>query len=296
MTSPNGSPFDLGNEAAYQRWREAKLDGYPTDPAALLVRVADPAHPSEAEHAAILERVRKTNMAVYVGPPNRADKGAPRDLGRRFGLERLDHNFLGDGDGLSSITVNPAGERPQFIPYTNRPIKWHTDGYYNAGTDRIRGMILHCVSNAAEGGDNRLLDHEIVYLLLRDEDPELVRALMQEDIMAIPARVDEDGVAREAVNGPVFSVDPETGALHMRYTARKRNIEWKDDPASRRAVARLEALLDSNLPWMFHVRLEAGMGLICNNVLHDRGGFVDHPGDPPRLLYRARYFDRISGT
>ena len=34
------------------------------------------------------------------------------------------------------------------------------------------------------------------------------------------------------------------------------------------------------------------MGLVCNNVLHDRAGFVDDPKQP-RLLYRARYLDRI---
>jgi hypothetical protein len=36
------------------------------------------------------------------------------------------------------------------------------------------------------------------------------------------------------------------------------------------------------------------MGLVCNNVLHDRAGFVDDPAQP-RLLYRARDLDRIVG-
>jgi len=35
------------------------------------------------------------------------------------------------------------------------------------------------------------------------------------------------------------------------------------------------------------------MGLLCNNVLHDRSAFSDGP-DQPRLLYRARYLDRIN--
>ncbi len=39
---------------------------------------------------------------------------------------------------------------------------------------------------------------------------------------------------------------------------------------------------------------EPGWGLICNNVLHTRTGFAD--GQPPRLLYRARYYDRLAGT
>jgi hypothetical protein len=33
---------------------------------------------------------------------------------------------------------------------------------------------------------------------------------------------------------------------------------------------------------------------VCNNVLHDRAAFVDDPRHP-RLLYRARYLDRVDG-
>ncbi len=35
------------------------------------------------------------------------------------------------------------------------------------------------------------------------------------------------------------------------------------------------------------------MGLVCNNVLHDRTGFTES-ADRRRLLYRARYYERIS--
>jgi hypothetical protein len=34
------------------------------------------------------------------------------------------------------------------------------------------------------------------------------------------------------------------------------------------------------------------MGLICNNILHDRSGFTDSP-ENHRLLYRARYDQRL---
>jgi hypothetical protein len=34
------------------------------------------------------------------------------------------------------------------------------------------------------------------------------------------------------------------------------------------------------------------MGVICNNVLHARSAFRDDPARP-RLLYRARYYDRV---
>ena len=79
----------------------------------------------------------------------------------------------------------------------------------------------------------------------------------------------------------------------MRYTARTRSIEWRPDELTQAAVRRLREILDSDSPYVFRLRLEGGQGLVCNNVLHDRSGFVDDP-QHPRLLYRARYLDRIA--
>ena len=80
----------------------------------------------------------------------------------------------------------------------------------------------------------------------------------------------------------------------MRYTARTRSIEWKADVATHEAVAFLARFLTDDNP---HDRcacgLQAGMGIVANNVLHDRERFVDDPARP-RLLYRARYLDRVS--
>ncbi len=293
----NDSPFLLENDTAYRDWREAKLADYPTTAAELIVDVADPLHISDTEYQALLVCLRKTNMAIYrTGLGDNPDKAFPRALGERFGLVHLDSNLLADDDGLTSITVNPAGEHPKYIPYTNRPINWHCDGYYNTGEQQIRGMLLHCVQPAAEGGENQLLDHEIAYLQLRDENPDYIRTLMAPDVMTIPPGKDGEGGERGASVGPVFSIHQATGSLHMRYTARKRNIEWKDDAATAAALAALARILSDDNPYIFRARLESGMGLICNNVLHTRDGFNDRPDHPRRLLYRARYFDRISET
>ncbi|MBI3524708.1 MAG: hypothetical protein HY066_09295 [Betaproteobacteria bacterium] len=91
----------------------------------------------------------------------------------------------------------------------------------------------------------------------------------------------------------MFSVDAQ-GFLHMRYTARSKSIVWKDDALTQAAVACLASILKDGTPWTFQGRLEAGMGLVCNNVLHDRSAFSDSPARR-RLLYRARYYERISG-
>jgi Taurine catabolism dioxygenase TauD, TfdA family len=289
-------PFDLANDAAYRRWRDAKLARHPRRIEDLLVEVHDPRSLTDSEYGALLDRVQRDNMVIYAsGAGSAPDKEIPRQLGRRFGLDRLDCNLLADDDGITPLAVVDSGERTAFIPYTNRPIRWHTDGYYNTPERQIRGMVLHCVTPAAQGGENRLLDHEIAYIELRDRDLKLVRALMQPDAMTIPARTDEDGVARAEQSGPVFSVDGLTGALHMRYTARTHSIAWKQDAPTLAAVEALKALLASDSPFIFRGRLESGMGLLCNNVLHDRAGFSDAPGQS-RLLYRARYYDRIAGT
>ena len=288
------SPFNLKNKNAYQRWRELKLEQAPHSIADLIVEVDDPRKLTAAEHAAMLTCCNRSNMVFYASHADNADKEIVHLVGHQFGLKNLDANWLAGEDGVSAIAASAEGVRQAYIPYTNRPIKWHTDGYYNPPQRRIRGMILHCVQSAATGGENQLMDHEMAYLLLRDANPEFIRALQVEDAMTIPERTDEQGVARPAQSGPVFSVS-ETGALHMRYTARTRSIEWKQNEATLAAVAFLEKLLSSDSPYIYRALLEPGMGLLCNNVLHDRAGFSDDAGHP-RLLYRARYYDRITAT
>lgn len=287
------NPFDLDQDTAYRRWRDAKWARHPARVEDLQVEVADPRALSDVERAALLERCGNANMVIYRSPITVADKEIARRLGQQLGLEHLDGNWLADEDGVSSITVSASsGERGAFIPYTNRPIRWHTDGYYHPQSRRIQAMLLHCVEPARAGGHNALMDHEMAYIAVREANPEWLHALMARDAMTIPARLDDDGVARAAQTGPVFSVDADSGALHMRYTARTRSVSWKADSVTGAAAAFLESMLGSDPPYLFRVRLEAGMGIVCNNVLHDRTGFVDD-AQRPRLLYRARYRDRV---
>jgi len=299
MPSPHSfTPFDLSADRDYRRWREQKLDGYPQEAAALLVPIKDPARLDKDEHAALLQRCRKANMAIYqVSGGVLAGRDDVRALGSQFGLERLDNNLRADEDSITVLRVVPESAGTRYIPYTNRPLNWHTDGYYNRLDEQVRGIILHCVTAAASGGDNLLLDPEIAYLLMRDENPDYVAALMQPDAMTIPANL-EDGVElRPPQSGPVFSVEKRTAALHMRYTARTRSIEWRDDRNTRLAAGFLAELLASDSAYIIRHRLEAGQGLICNNVLHRRDAFADDEASgQQRLLYRARYHDRIAGT
>src|SRR5512140_2480540 len=197
-------PFDLADTESYQRWREKKLAAAPASVSELIVEVRDPRKLSAAEHAALAACIARCNMAIYASPMHEADTEIPRLLGAQFGLAHLDANWLAGEDGISEIRVFDNGTRQHYIPYTDKPIKWHTDGYYNAPERTVRALLLHCVESAESGGDNQLLDHEIAYVLLRDENPDYIRALSQPDAMTIPARHDADGrVARGEQSGPV---------------------------------------------------------------------------------------------
>ncbi|MCW8890899.1 MAG: TauD/TfdA family dioxygenase [Sedimenticola sp.] len=294
-SKPTSSPFEPANEISYQRWRAQKLSQYPRSLEELLVSVKDPRALSEIEHTAIQQRLKKANMAIYISETGSdPDPQIPLSLGRQFGAQSLNHNWLSDDTGLTSLKVAAEGVRQQYIPYSNRAIKWHTDGYYNRPEEQIHSLLLHCVESAGQGGENALLDHEIAYILLRDQDPAFITALMGPEVMTIPPRMNQGEVARQEETGPVFSIMP-CGNLHMRYTIRTRHVIWSEDPVTRAALDALTAILQSHSPYIFRGRLEAGMGLISNNILHDRTAFIDD-AKGVRHLYRARYYDRLQGT
>ncbi len=289
------APFSLANDSDYLAWRSIKLANYPKNIDELIVHLDDPRALKLTEISALKSRSLRANMALYYATDVPVtDKSVPHQFAKQLGLRRLEGNYLADEDGLSSITPHHDDDtrgRGEYIPYTHKPINWHTDGYYNAPDRRILGMLLHCAQDAESGGENALLDPDIAYIQLRDIQPDYVAALMQPDAMTIPARMDEDNVARAAQSGPVFSVDPDEGFLHTRYTARTRSIEWKQDAITQAAIKTLTEILNDS-EYVMHARLVPGMGLICNNILHTRNAFTDHP-ERRRLLYRGRYYDRL---
>ena len=290
-----GSPFDLDNEAGYHAWFDNKMDDYPQDINDIIVEVDDPRNLSKTEVRIIRDLVKKTNMAIYAGNTgDDPDKDIPDKLAQQFGLFRPDDN-RGADDGITALRVVEDEWRGEYIPYTNRSIHWHTDGYYNSLDNQINALFLHCVTPAASGGENALLDHEIIYIRLRQENPDYIRALMQPDVMMIPANINKAGeVIRPDRYGPVFSVS-DAGDLHMRYTARTRSIVWKQDPLVQEAVALIHDYLHTDSPYIYRGTLQSGQGLISNNVLHDRSGFEEDEHHK-RLLYRMRYYQRIANT
>lgn len=302
---PQTGPFALGERESYAAWRAWKLAAHPRRVEELVVPIHDLQSPTADETAAILDLAARANMAVFdTGERSgEADAELERALKRfaaHFGLTTLEDHRSRDSEELVPIEVveDQQQVRGGFIPYTTRRLLWHTDGYYKfgyPGAPVIRSMMLYCVRQAKEGGENDLFDPEIAYIRLRDLDERFIAALMAPDAMTIPAFTEQDGRVRPRSQGPVFWLDAASGALHMRYTERTRHVIWKDDPLTREAVAALRGLLcGGQEPYLFRLRLLPGQGLICNNVLHTRSAFVDW-GEPGRrrLLYRGRYTERI---
>ena len=291
------NPFDLDNDAAYQKWRAAKLENFSKSVGDLLVSIADVNAVTDVELENLKQVIAKNNLVIYdLGASRDAKKAEIRQFSRLVGLDQIDNNICSDEDSITALQVSDQGQKRIYIPYTNRRLSWHADGYYNTLDKQIRGMMLHCVRPAAEGGENMLLDHEMLYIQLRDENPDYIRVLMHPEAMIIPAN--NEGENGEQIRGeqagPVFSLEKDSGNLHMRYSARTRNIVWREDETTAKARARITDLLDSS-PYILRYRLAAGQGVICNNVLHNRTSFEDSDTQH-RLLYRARFYDRVADT
>jgi alpha-ketoglutarate-dependent taurine dioxygenase len=289
------SPFNLSNEKTYKQWRDVKLRYTTPALTELTVAVNNPYQLSDNEKQAIIERCDCFNMAIYqLSDPEMQDKTLVLEIGKQLGMRHLDANLRADEDSVTSLQVSQQTGN-QYIPYTNKALSWHTDGYYNHLDKQIFGIIMHCVTPADKGGINRLLNPENVYIKLRDENPAYIEALMHPEAMTIPDNVEAGEVIRAAQAGPVFLVKPPVGSgagrLHMRFSARKRNIIWRDTEDTRKAVAMINQIMadDNNV---VKLALKAGQGIICNNVLHNRSGFTDSESKK-RLMYRARYYDAV---
>ena len=286
------SPFLLENEAEYQAWRARKLEIRQEVPATRVFELDQQGRLSPSMLPSLRKQVAAYNFVIFqsIGELGKADFLA---LNRQFGLVALDANPGADEDRVTSLqVVGDTDNRARYIPYTNRAMNWHTDGYYNPFERRIDAFALYCVNQAGRGGGNYLFDHEMMYLLIRDQSPPALAALMCNDMLRIPANVQHNEVVRAEETGPVFSLRSDSCSLNMRYTSRPQNIVWKTDKRSTEALNLVREILMKGSA-MIEVGLLPGQGIVCNNILHGRQAFHDTPDEPARLIYRARYHDAI---
>jgi len=276
----------------YRYWRDEKLANAPTQLSDCIVEIQNPFDLSSAEKNKIISLCQKGNFVLFqIQPIDQYDK-AIVSINTQCGLKDFDQHLFVKTGGLAHITQSDKKDQGEFIPYTDKNLGWHTDGYYNAVEQRIRAFSLFCVEPAVQGGVNEWVDPQMMYLLLREDNPDVVKALTHPEAMSIPEHKVDGKVRRATSTGPVFFIDEPTNELSMRYTQRKKNIVFLDSLEIKQAVEHLDALLNTTTDYHFEHLMQTGQGLLCNNVLHKRNAFTDDK-DNPRLLLRGRYFNRI---
>ena len=337
----NTSPFQLKNTKAYEQWRDSKLlnaqnnakkafitlkmtpplffDVSRTPDDLEFKNTKQPTVPSQETRfdvlkqskltiEKILEECDRDNYCLYtIENPNQLtlseSKHCIKQLAQACGIVSLDKNICSEDDGLSLICMSQHKGQHEYIPYSNKRLNWHTDGYYNALNSTINSMLLHCYQEALSGGESAFIDHEIAYILLRDQNPNWIKALSQPNVMTIPANVLHGKTIRAEQTGPVFSLTPQ-GRLHMRYSARSKNIIWDQHKDTQNALEFLQELLNSDSStgksisgseYIIKRKLSAGQGIISRNILHCRTAFEDKQNSQQqRLLFRGRFYDEIS--
>ena len=293
----SASPFLLENETAYRRWRKCKLAAFMEglSGATKRVPIAEPQALSDAERDALITQCRQLGFAFY-RISGHGDKQTFKRLGAQLGLHTLlANNPCVDKERISNIQAIPDS---RYIPYTARALKWHTDGYYASGEDTVGAFAMHCIRPSKQGGENQYFDPEILYILLRDENPDYVAMLMHPQALCVPQNADELNLVgtHNARVGPVFALHPRSGELITRYTERRHYIIWRRDGTTKAARTFIKEALHTPSNYCITSRLDVGEGVVCNNVLHNRSSFYTRCGNYQRLLYRARYYERVADT
>lgn len=290
---------DLSQVSAWSAWRDEKIRVSQMLRNAAPVPMDSLSGPESDALAEVKRRCALVNFAVYEVARRESSVDAASEaliaFARQLGFIIAESHRSAGHAGVVALRTSSEESKKGYIPYTKRPLNWHTDGYYNAADNRVLGFILHCQQQASAGGENQVIDPELAYLRLREENPDYINALMHPQAMTIPENREPDGSLRPASVGPVFFPDPKTGRMQMRYTARTRSIEWRDDPVTQDAVRWLRDWLTAGDPLMRRLCLLPGQGIVSNNVLHNRTGFEDGAGDTgQRIMLRIRFHKRAA--
>ena len=276
----------------YETWRDEKLANYQTKTESLFVEISNPLRLSSAEKSAIVDNCQSNNLSLIRIKPCSEIRKAIHSINTQLGLIDVDYHPCSEDDGLVVIEDAHSPKKGGYIPYSNKALNWHTDGYYNQINELVGAFSLYCIQSAVNGGENHWIDPEMLYIHLREQNPDIVSALTQPNVLTIPARNDGTKVIRTASIGPVFFIDSGTQKPKMRFTQRKRNIQWLESNEVKDALNILKTFLASNSSIHHQYKLKKGEGMICNNVLHSRSSFIDNDSRK-RMLLRGRYTNTV---
>ncbi|HEX4225939.1 MAG TPA: TauD/TfdA family dioxygenase [Pseudonocardiaceae bacterium] len=208
-----------------------------------------------------LQAVLRTGFVLLRGVPT--DDGAVLDVADSFGFVRVTN--YGD-----LFDVRVAAD-PNNLAFTALPISPHTDNPYRDPVPTLQ--LLHCLRNAAQGGDSGLVDGFRAAALLRTERPEAFDVLTSTEVT----------FAFSSVDAELRSTRPMIG-LDMRGRIREVRFNNRSLQPVRGSAARVEAfyrayrafaeILDRE-ELRLVLRLRPGDCLVFDNtrVLHARTAF-----------------------
>jgi len=268
--------------AEFLRWAEEKEKNIPQNSDGILVNIHDINNVKTSEIAKIKETIYKYNSCIYSSKIALKSNTNLLKFVELVGMKTYDCNNI-ESNEISTIT-SLQNSKINYIPYTDKPLNWHTDGYYDKKS--IFSWLLHCVNPAIQGGENYLLDHELVLreYLLRNDD---INNLMAEDALTIPASKD---TSRPEISTYIFSFKNKYRRLHMRFSMRKDNI-GTSAKASPAIIKLREIIEDDCAKYSLTYKLQKNEGIITNNILHGRKAFKDDK--VKRKLLRIRSYERL---
>ena len=124
---PNGNPFVLEDDSAYQAWRTDKLQQTSellekSDP----VEIADLAAITPAEQDELFRRCEISNAVFYrdmqkTAAPAEASKKM-RLFAEKLGLRIAEKHRSAGKDGIVSLQVSDSPSQKGYIPYSTKPM------------------------------------------------------------------------------------------------------------------------------------------------------------------------------
>ncbi|MFG6177783.1 TauD/TfdA family dioxygenase [Halomonas sp. THAF12] len=243
----------------------------------------------DAALLAMLEGLHRVGFVLVSGVP--ANEDGMQALIERIGpLRRTNWGGIADVKSVANAYD---------LTMTQRGLEPHTDNPYR---DPIPGYIwLHCLTNAADGGDNTLVDGYHAAEVLRERDPAAFDCLTR----VSPGFRYRDETTWLESEGPLIELDSQGRVSRVRYNNRTERVDAlpPEELARYYAARRAFYALITSDELTVHLKLEPGQMLIMDNyrlfhgrrayelaggVRHLRQGYVDRDSTASRRLVLRR--------
>ena len=267
----------------FKQWALEKEDNIPLNIDDLIVKIQDINHATLAEISNIKDIIKRFNCCIYQSKVGLNAQADLMNFAQSIGMETYDTNNIHNSP-ISLIMSLETKNALNYIPYTNKKLNWHTDGYYDEKP--IFSWLLHCEEPAYSGGENYLLDHELAireYIIKYDN----LESLSSLDAFTIPGNTHAN---RGETKGYICDNDNEYKKFHMKFSMREKNMKLNEQ--SKTAIMRMKKIIKEDCKkYCLTYKLSKNEGIVSNNILHGRNSFED--GKAMRKLYRIRSYERI---